>query len=331
MNMKRFLHVLAITLSSLMSIIPHGNADTMMEKKQKKSGEERFSKTGHRSNGNEKQDPPQESGGDDPPPRLDPAVMAAAEGSQSALSQSMTTVPYRATSLDGMFPADCINSEKTRYPWKQKIVTTTFWVGEKATRNNPVPNSASSWDPDWAANYGGSDNPESRGRKDFIPVNFTPRQNPFYVALPYNDLEKTGFKPEASKVIPWFKSAFQGPLQSVCKDRWVAIRFGNKVVYAQWEDCGPFRTDHWEYVFGNERPKPNLNHGAGLDVSPAVRDYLGMNDTDVTDWRFVDFEEVPPGPWSKLGENNTFVINARKETERLAQMRDKVFGRTRYQ
>jgi hypothetical protein len=40
-----------------------------------------------------------------------------------------------------------------------------------------------------------------------------------------------------------------------------------------------------------------------------VRDYLGLNETDVTDWRFVEFSEVPRGPWSTLGENNTFVIN----------------------
>ena len=76
-------------------------------------------------------------------------------------------------------------------------------------------------------------------------------------------------------------------------------------------------------MFGNERPKPNLNQGAGLDVSPAVRDYLGLKQTDVTDWRFVDFSEVPRGPWSALGENNTFVINSRKKdvkvTERLRQ------------
>jgi hypothetical protein len=74
-------------------------------------------------------------------------------------------------------------------------------------------------------------------------------------------------------------------------------------------------------VFGNERPKCNLNKGAGLDVSPAVRDYLGLKQTDVTDWRFVEFSEVPRGPWSTLGENNTFVINSRKKglkvTERL--------------
>ncbi len=67
----------------------------------------------------------------------------------------------------------------------------------------------------------------------------------------------------SAKVIPWFKEAYKGPAVSVCKDRWIAIRKGNRMVYAQWEDAGPFRTDHWQYVFGNERPKPNLNHGAG--------------------------------------------------------------------
>jgi hypothetical protein len=130
--------------------------------------------------------------------------------------------------------------------------------------------------------------------------------------LPYNDKARDGHRPEAPRVVPWFQEAYQGPGVSTCKGRWIAIRKGNKVAYAQWEDAGPFRTDHWQYVFGNERPKPNLNKGAGLDVSPAVRDYLGIDETDVTDWKFVDFSEVPHGPWSKLGDNNTFVINARK-------------------
>ena len=92
------------------------------------------------------------------------------------------------------------------------------------------------------------------------------------------------------------------------------------MVYAQWEDAGPFRTDYWQYVFGNDRPKTTLNRGAGLDVSPAVRDYLGLNQTDVTDWRFAEFSEVPRGPWSTLGENNTFVISDRKTGNDLAQV-----------
>jgi len=206
-----------------------------------------------------------------------------------------------------------------RYPWKKEIVTTVFWIGEKPTVNNPVPNRASSWDPNWTKNYGGMDDPDKSHRHDFIPVKFTPGQNPFYCALPYNDKAANGHRPEAPRVVPWFKEAYQGPGVSTCKGRWIAIRKGNKVAYAQWEDAGPFRTDHWQYVFGSERPKPNLNKGAGLDVSPAVRDYLGMNDTDVTDWKFVEFSEVPPGPWSKHGDNNTFVQNARKAETALVE------------
>jgi len=57
-----------------------------------------------------------------------------------------------------------------------------------------------------------------------------------------------------------------------------------------------------------------------------VRDYLGLKETDVTDWRFADFSEVPSGPWARLGENNTFVINSRKKTVKVAE-RTKVNAR----
>ena len=206
-----------------------------------------------------------------------------------------------------------------RFPWKAQIVTTVFWIGEKPAPNNPVPNRVSCWDKDWTKNYGGVDYPNPANRSNYIPVKFTPRQNPFYCALPYNDKAREGHRPEAPRIVPWFNEAYQGPAVSTCKSRWIAIRKGNRVAYAQWEDAGPFRTDHWQYVFGNERPKPNLNKGAGLDVSPAVRDYLGLQGTDVTDWRFVDFSEVPRGPWSTLGENNTFVINDRKKGATLVE------------
>src|SRR6266704_521912 len=210
-------------------------------------------------------------------------------------------------------------SPEQPYPCKPQIVTTVFWIGEKPSENNPVPNRSSSWDKEWAKSYGGFDDPNSARRQDYTPVKFTPRQNPFYCALPYNDKAASGHRPEAAQVIPWFKDAYQGPGASVCKDRWIAIRKGNKIAYAQWEDAGPFRTDHWQYVFGNERPKPNLNKGAGLDVSPAVRDYIRLKETDDTDWRFVDFSEVPRRPWSTLGENNTFVSNDRKKGVKVAE------------
>ncbi len=206
-----------------------------------------------------------------------------------------------------------------RFAWKTNIVTTVFWVGEQAGGNNPVPNFRSSWDLNWQSNYGGFDTPEKSERRNYIPVNFVPRQNPFYFALPYNDVSHGQFKPEAPLVIPWFKQAYMGQGQSVCWHHWIAIRKGNRTCYAQWEDCGPFRTDHFQYVFGNERPKPNLNHGAGLDVSPAVRDYLGLQPTDVTDWQFVNTQDVPAGPWRSYGENNHFVIARRQAEQRLVQ------------
>ena len=210
----------------------------------------------------------------------------------------------------------------TRFPWKANIVTTVFWVGEQAGGNNPVPNYKSSWDANWTTNYGGFDNPEPSSRRNYIPVSFVPKQNPFYCALPYNDVTHGQFKPEAPLVIPWFKQAYTEPGRSVCQHRWIAIRKGNRTCYAQWEDCGPFRTDHFQYVFQGERPKPNLNHGAGLDVSPAVRDYLGLQPTDVTDWQFIEVRDVPPGPWRTYGDNNHFVLARRQQEQKLAERSD---------
>jgi len=198
------------------------------------------------------------------------------------------------------------------YPWKMNIVTTVFWIGKKA-------NYRSVWDANWTSNYGGTDTPDSSARQNYIPIAFIPRQNPFYCALPYNDVTHGQFKPEAPLVIPWFKQSYSGSGQSVCRHRWIAIRKGNRVCYAQWEDCGPFRTDHFQYVFGNERPTPNSNHGAGLNVSPAVRDYLGLAPTDVVDWQFVEVRDVPPGPWRSYGDNNHFVL-ARRQIEQRRMM-----------
>jgi hypothetical protein len=160
--------------------------------------------------------------------------------------------------------------------WKQNIVATVFWVGEPSRESDPG-NLQSAWDNDW--------------------IHTAKNQNPFYVALPYNDVQNGHTKPEARSIIPWFSAAFVRDGQSVLKDRWVAIRKGNLVCYAQWEDVGPCCVDHWQYVFGSERPRPNQNRDAGIDVSPAVRDFLGMSGMDFCDWRFASEDEIPPGPW----------------------------------
>jgi hypothetical protein len=229
--------------------------------------------------------------------------------------------PSNPFSGENAFGSAGASSFAGRNGWKVNITTTVFWIGEKAAAGNPVPNDKSAWDGGWCSNYGGYDNPNPGARVNYIPINFLPRQNPFYVALPYNDVDNHHTKPEAAQVIPWFKSAFIRDGQSVCKGRWIAIRHGNRICYAQWEDVGPFTTDHWKYVFGNERPKPNRNHDAGLDVSPAVRDYLGIGGMDVCDWKFVNFAQIPPGPWSKYGDNNTFVRLRRQSVAAIASQR----------
>lgn len=362
MKTRKFLHIAAILFSSVASLLSHGSANAeTTAKKVKKSGSDitkahrkhgdsgeagdaadpsaavKTTKTGktvvvnnlilHNAKGESAAATAKTPVSTDkdkdisaPPKKLDPALMASAERSTPA--DSPTARIASASKLETA-PPPLPGDEASRYPWKRQIVTTTFWIGENSSKNNPVPNRASSWDPKWAQNFGGSDEPDATKRtSDYRPAAFTPGQNPFYVALPYNDMEHGAHKIEAAKVIPWFYKEYKGPNKSVCHGRWIAIRSGNKVCYAQWEDAGPFRTDHWEYVFGSARPKPNLNRGAGLDVSPAVRDFLGINSSDVTDWKFVDFDEVPQGPWAKFGDNNTFVQNARKSGTAVAQVQE---------
>ncbi len=98
-----------------------------------------------------------------------------------------------------------------RFPWKSQIVTTVFWIGEKPAPNNPVPNRVSSWDKEWTKNYGGVDDPNSANRSNYVPAKFTPRLNPFYCALPYNDKAREGHRPEAPRVVPWFKRSGKMP------------------------------------------------------------------------------------------------------------------------
>ena len=185
---------------------------------------------------------------------------------------------------------------RSREEWKRNVTATVFWVGELPTENNPTPNTQSAWDQNWQANFGGYDSPDRRN--GYLPADFTPALNPFYIALPYNDVAKGGVhRPEASEVIPWFWESYRGDGISVCKDRWLAIHYKGKVCYAQWEDVGPFEVDHWQYVFGKEAPRANRNQAAGIDLSPAVRDFLNFTSGATVEWRFVDEREVPRGPW----------------------------------
>lgn len=180
--------------------------------------------------------------------------------------------------------------------WKRDVIATVFWVGELPTEHNPTPNTMSAWDQNWQANFGGYDQPDRRD--GYLPAGFVPALNPFYVALPYNDVARGGVhRPEASTVIPWFWERYRGDGISVCKGRWLAIHHEGKVCFAQWEDVGPFEVDHWQYVFGKQAPRGNRNQSAGIDLSPAVRDYLQLRSGESVEWRFADDQEVPRGPW----------------------------------
>ncbi len=189
--------------------------------------------------------------------------------------------------------------KKIVYYLHKHIKTTYFYVGEKDLyRTGVIDNGSSAWTADWVSAYGGIDLPDKR--KGFFPADFTPKENPFYVALPYNDISKNGHKKDIDKIIPWKKELDKrnnGEFISYCKNRWVKIIYKGRVCYAQWEDVGPFETDDAEYVFGKARPKNRKNGGVGLDISPACFKYLGMKNNDYTDWQFVDFEDVPDGPW----------------------------------
>ena len=203
-------------------------------------------------------------------------------------------------------PPNPFQYQKTVYPWKKNITATVFWVGEKPTAKNPTPNNASSWDTNWQKNFGGYDDPKNRS--GYLPKGFIPKLNPFYIALPYNDcLNHARHKPEASRVIPWFNRYQPKPGKSVCHGRWVQIYTNRKICYAQWSDCGPFHTDDYNYVFGNSLPKTKKNQGAGIDLSPAVRDFLGVGNKVKVHWRFIEYSQVPRGPWSLYGANNPFV------------------------
>jgi hypothetical protein len=154
-------------------------------------------------------------------------------------------------------------------------------------------------------------------RFPYFPA-FTPRENPFYLDLPYSDFTDSG-KPRADRAaIPWAPryaaqlklAARTGQPFSLMKNRWVkmwrVVGGRTLVCYGQIEDAGPYVYDDTNYVFShvNARPASGLAHNAGMDVSPAIRDCLAFsgvnNDENKLSWRFVESVSVPPGPWRRV-------------------------------
>lgn len=176
--------------------------------------------------------------------------------------------------------------------WKDATAT-VFWVGESETNDNGfIHNRSSAWDIDWMEHFGGIDDPDDRC--GFRPCAFTPRENPFYIALPYSDMARGRSKENAAR-IPWYEHREN---HTILKDRWVEVSAKGRSCFGQWEDVGPFETDDIEYVFG-EAGKPLNREGvkAGIDLSPAMRDCLGISGVAEVRWRHAERDNVPAGPW----------------------------------
>jgi hypothetical protein len=207
------------------------------------------------------------------------------------------------------------------YPEHTRIVATTFWVGEIFDPTAPDGSQVtSSYDPRWLADYGGCDGvvvagvcgtqPRTTGN-GFFPTRMTPRQNPFYLDLPFDDLNDPAAFAHRAAVVPWsgdpgYAGRGDDPTFSYLKNRWVRITRADRTCYGQVEDAGPGQYDDEAYVFGHDdrRPADRRYNGAGMDVSPALNGCLGFvelnGDTDLVDWQFVDDPQLPPGPWLRL-------------------------------
>ena len=207
------------------------------------------------------------------------------------------------------------------YPWHHGIVSTTFWVGEifdpSAADGSQV---ISTYDSDWLGSFGGCDGVARSGSCEtearspangWFPTSMTPRQNPFYLDLPYDDINDPSGFAQRGAVIPWAHtppySAHAGDDGfSYLKNRWVELQRNGRTCYGQIEDAGPGEYQDATYVFGasDARPANKRYGGAGMDVSPALTGCLAFPELDgtsgVVDWRFVEAGQVPAGPWTRL-------------------------------
>ncbi len=154
-----------------------------------------------------------------------------------------------------------------------------------------APDTDTAWKTDQVSAYGGVDSPKFRN--GYLPAGFTPRENPFYVALPYNDV--TDPDKRRVKKIPWY----DWEKTSSMKNTWVMILAKNTIVYAQVEETFTKKADDYAYVIGDS-PHPKNSRGVGMQVSPAVADYLGLESGDLVRWMFVDSRNILPGPWNAI-------------------------------
>lgn len=184
----------------------------------------------------------------------------------------------------------------------RNVLTTWFRGGTPAgDGDRGTSNIDSAWYKDWRTQLGSADN----GRLALVRPG---KDNLYYFALPcpdYNDagLISANIEKARSAGILLPTSIAKG--QSAFKNLWIQVKYGDKTVYAQWEDVGPLGpnvADDCPYVLGDARPlqEKTKSIDSALDLSPTAFTYLNNNlDKGVikASWAFVAAESVPDGPW----------------------------------
>src|SRR5664279_26752 len=157
------------------------------------------------------------------------------------------------------------------YPMHTNIVSTTFWVGEIFNSGPDGSQVISTYDGRWYSHFGGCDGKIVKNKcqteprtaaNNFFPTSMTPEQNPFYLDLPFDDInDRTAYK-ERCSVVPWANDP--GSIGN-CKDqdfsymknRWVQLTGPNgRTCYGQVEDAGPGQYHDANYVFGSANAQP---------------------------------------------------------------------------
>ncbi len=269
-------------------------------------------------------------------------------------AQTTTTAPTTSPTTTAATTTTAPPPPPGTYPLHTNIVATTFWVGEifdaSLADGSQV---CSTYDSKWASHWsngasagitdpstdckgapvGGCDGVASGTGSSFkcaterrtaangyFPsgnsgfVGPQPKENPFYVDLPFDDVNDATARAERCNVIPWADTTCDtSATHSLMKNRWVQITGPNgNTCYGQIEDAGPSSGSAYHdaaYVFGTNDARPankkysgDPTQGAGMDVSPALNGCLGFKDLDGDNdhvaWRFVD--APPPGPWTAV-------------------------------
>lgn len=240
-------------------------------------------------------------------------------GAEPSSMKTPTAAGHHAVESDRKSQAGPAKVRASRhYPLHTGIVSTTFWVGEIFDSSAADGSQAySTYDSRWQENYGGCDGVTRSGvcstetryaSNGYFPTAMKPRQNAFYLDLPFDDVNDPQANSTRQSVIPWAHDrAYAGygtdQSLSLMKNRWVKISANGRNCYGQIEDAGPGHYHDAAYVFGttNARPSNRDFNGAGLDVSPALNGCLRFSEldgeNDRVDWRFVEAADVPAGPW----------------------------------